>query len=352
MSQESNATLCLACSSSLPPRLLKQAQQARDSSLQGQVEGPSSDLFLTRCCARPICPPCLASNPPCLGGTDALGMAKAGKESSAYAQRAASNVDGAVRDEDVFVVGDEDDDERQVQSDGTITTTHSPVGSGPLEHDLTNSPSMDTQYSPILDKLDEPSGNGRAGSGRYYIQPDDTLLGISLRFGIDGRTLCRLNSLPPSTLRTTPHFLHTRTYLILPPSHSQHATSKPTLEEEMQHASARAQAVFRQVTKEADWGIAQAYVALAEDSDSEPDALSPKPEGEKKSQDTVRAGRTGAALEERAVDRYLDDDEWERRERAEGRGVHIPSFPLGGPSRTAVSKGGEGSGHWWQRWGG
>ena len=82
-----------------------------------------------------------------------------------------------------------------------------------------------------------------------------------------------------------------------------------------------------------DDGVAQAYVALAQDSDSEPDLASLKAEGEKK--ESRRVART---IEERALDRYLDDDEWERRERAEGRGVHIQRLPVG---REKVS--------WWGR---
>ncbi len=89
-----------------------------------------------------------------------------------------------------------------------------------------------------------------------------------------------------------------------------------------------AQVSLQQVTKEADDGIAQAYVALAEDSDSEPDVASLKAEGEKESR---RVAPTRITLEERALDRYLDDDEWERRERAEGRGVYIQRFPTVGP---------------------
>ena len=86
-----------------------------------------------------------------------------------------------------------------------------------------------------------------------------------------------------------------------------------------------------------DDGIAQAYVALAQDSDSEPDLASLKAEGEKK--ESRRAART---IEERALDRYLDDDEWERRERAEERGVHIQRLPVGGQhARGKVS--------WWGR---
>jgi len=70
-----------------------------------------------------------------------------------------------------------------------------------------------------------------------------------------------------------------------------------------------------------------------------------RPEGEKEPQ---REARGETTLEERAVDRYLDDDEWERRERAEGRGVHIQRLPIGGPRTSVGEKKAEKSG-WW-RW--
>jgi hypothetical protein len=157
-----------------------------------------------------------------------------------------------------------------------------------------------------------------------------------------GRTLCKLNDLPPSALRTTPHLLHTRTFLVLPQSHSQQQQrammNDISPEEDAQRTRAHAQVSLQGVTKETDGGIAQAYVALAEDSDSEPDVASLKVEGEKESR---RVAPKRTTLEERALDRYLDDDEWERRERAEGRGVHIQRFPIGGPQ---VSKSGEKAG--------
>jgi len=100
-----------------------------------------------------------------------------------------------------------------------------------------------------------------------------------------------------------------------------------------------------------DDGIVQAYVALAEDSDSGSDDLLLKAEGEKVSR-VVWAKHT---VEERAVDRYLDDDEWERRERAEGRGVYIQRVPIGGPQAgmATANRDGEKAGKvgWWQRWG-
>jgi hypothetical protein len=130
--------------------------------------------------------------------------------------------------------------------------------------------------------------------------------------------------------------LHTRTFLVLPQSHSQqrHGAGEVAPEEEARRTRERAQVAFQQVAKEMDDGVAQAYVALAQDSDSEPDLASLKAEEEKK--ESRRVART---IEERALDRYLDDDEWERRERAEGRGVHIQRLPVGGQhAREKVSR--------------
>jgi hypothetical protein len=127
-----------------------------------------------------------------------------------------------------------------------------------------------------------------------------------------GRILCKLNDLPPSTLNTTPYLLHTRAFLILPESHSQHTTSAPSAEDNARETRVRAQIALQRVTKETDWGVAQAYVALAEDSDLEPDITSLKFEGEKPGSGSEKVRRRGTTLEERAVDLYLDDDEWER----------------------------------------
>ena len=97
------------------------------------------------------------------------------------------------------------------------------------------------------------------------------------------------------------------------------------LEEAAERTRAHAEVAFQHVTKETDHGIARAYVALAEDSDSGPDVTYFK-EAKREKESSQRWKTT---LEERAVDRYLDDDEWERRERAEGRGVHIQRLPFG-----------------------
>lgn len=132
-----NTTLCLACSSSLPP--------LRPT--------PAAGVFKTPCCRRPICPSCLLSNPrlarydpclACLGGVGVVGARMKGN----------SNVDGAVRDADMFVLGDDEDDDRE---------SGPPSYSEALPLEVSEAPP-----APL----------------KYYINRRDTLQGIALRFGI------------------------------------------------------------------------------------------------------------------------------------------------------------------------
>ena len=190
MSRNSSTTapLCLACSSSLPPRLWKRTQQGVQGGLTPSSSSNGRDselLFLTRCCGRPICPSCLAANPrlarynpclACLGGVGAVGTEKLQGQ-----HPVASNVDGAVRDEDVFVVGDEDEDENGATKiyDGEAAPglVSSPSEGAPLQRDIRDN-------RPCTD-LDKPAEPADSTPERYYIRPDDTLLGISLRLGVD-----------------------------------------------------------------------------------------------------------------------------------------------------------------------
>lgn len=86
----------------------------------------------------------------------------------------------------------------------------------------------------------------------------------------------------------------------------------------------KAQKRLQTVTKELDGGIAKAYVALAEDSGEEATyAVKIKEDSTLK-----RHGNWNArSLEAVAVDRYLDDIEWEASEIKAGRGVSIPPIP-------------------------
>lgn len=165
-----------------------------------------------------------------------------------------------------------------------------------------------------------------------------------------------MNSLPPSTLRTTPHLLHTRTFLILPPNARVPATPVDPQEQssrDQHRARERAEKRLQVLTKEVDWRVAKAYVALADvdpnvDGEAELEYESKKNGKEDKpSRDNSRDAET---LEGRAIDRYLDDDEWEQREIREGRGVSIPKFPLSpDPRVNSASQHDRGLFSWWKR---
>lgn len=103
-------------------------------------------------------------------------------------------------------------------------------------------------------------------------------------------------------------------------------------EREAQRARERAEKRMQTLTKEADWRVAKAYVAVASLSDSDDDVNGvPKPKEDHVDELKARLNAEGEgsrSLEARAVDRYLDDEEWEERERRGGRGVVIPRFPL------------------------
>jgi hypothetical protein len=136
-----------------------------------------------------------------------------------------------------------------------------------------------------------------------------------------GRELCRLNQLPPSTLNTTPHILHTRTLINLPPS----ARSKDKSSQDPQATQAdkernarrareRAEKRLQTLTKEVDWRIARAYVTLCDDPDEVMEYSS------KCKELGIDIGET--SLEGMAVDRYLEDEEWEIGQIRQGRGTY------------------------------
>ncbi len=158
----------------------------------------SEPLFLTSCCGRPICSSCLTSNPrlarynpclACLGGVGAVGTKKLQLQGQ---HPVASNIDGAVRDEDVFVVGDEDEDEEGAADTNDGVAAKAPgagVALPPSEGARPPEPDVEVRSFTDADKPEEPTdSNDQGNPGRYYIQPDDTLLGISLRLGVDVST--------------------------------------------------------------------------------------------------------------------------------------------------------------------
>lgn len=116
--------------------------------------------------------------------------------------------------------------------------------------------------------------------------------------------------------------LHTRRTLTLPLNARNLGAlpPPPTEEEQAQRQRERAEKRFQFVTKEVDWRVARTYVALAEDDDLDPGVDFARED--KKSLTRVAP----EPLESRAVDQYLDDEEWDR---AQGSKVpSIPRFPV------------------------
>lgn len=282
---------------------------------------------MTECCARPICPTCISSNPrlrsynPCLSCLGGVGVV-----SSAFPRNTLIANNNTVRDEDIFILGDDEDDEDEAHGLASVPLISEPA---PPAYPLASSSSSSLTSESILTAQISDASAGHAEvivtgeqytPSRYYINSRDTLQGIALRYGANGRELCRLNNLPPSTLSTTPHLLHTRTFIVLPPS----AKSLSVTREANPDAGARrvrekAEKRLQMLTKEVDWRVAKAYVALADDPDEE------AVYGFKYKE----TGAIGAnTLEARAADQYLEDQEWEEEQRRAGKRISLKSLPL------------------------
>lgn len=201
----SPSSLCLACSSSLPPRRKLNTSAKRF---------PDDGVFLTRCCQRPICPACLSSNPrlarydPCLRCLDGVGAvggsAKLDTKGKMTGPTRTPNVDGSVRDEDVFILGDDGADE----SDDNDAIADSPSTPPPAYTDMPNSADRAQRAGPGLSGYATPESSASqvahvdagpsAAPSKYYIQPRDTLLGIALKVGVDVRTQVNFSHVIPS----------------------------------------------------------------------------------------------------------------------------------------------------------
>jgi hypothetical protein len=217
--EENTIQLCLFCSASQPS------------------PAPRATLppFLTSCCAKPICEPCLSRNPrlakynPCLSCLSGVDVVRAGRDlrlQTGPERQSRVNIDGATIDSDLFVIGDgdgdngsdDDDDASSVTAETEREFDGSNLGSSASrpgsEYCRNRSPSVaslekssdNRSISSISDVSSAPTWSSSAslGSGvpfahtseeadhsqrprpeQYYIQPKDTLNGIALKFGID-----------------------------------------------------------------------------------------------------------------------------------------------------------------------
>ncbi|KAF8623611.1 hypothetical protein AX17_007314 [Amanita inopinata Kibby_2008] len=296
---DESTALCLACSSSIPPAIIRRQKQR----LQGgcDAKADSEEVLFTNCCERPICPSCVTTNPRlgqydpclhCLGGVDVIGLSQ---QKVALTQSVSHVV---TQDQDVFILGEDEDDQNEDGEEKSLPETAPPPYEEPVQD---TSPTVAVGD---FHELREPA------PVKYYLSRGDRLQGIALRFGVNGHELCRMNKLPPSTLNTTPHLLHTRTFILLPPSNTkareavdrmsgEDAERKVIIERE------RAVKKLQMVTKEVDWRIAKAYVALAEEEgEAEELQRKTKENGESSSSTTTTLSRA-------AIELYVEDSEWE-----------------------------------------
>ena len=104
----------------------------------------------------------------------------------------------------------------------------------------------------------------------------------------------------------------------------------------------RAEKRLQIITKEADWRVAKVYVALADEEDL--DEFRAQYDLKQKENVGAQTGTQRGAgshysnLEMAALDRYLEDDEWEAGERREGRSATIPKFPLPSKRESLAGK--------------
>ncbi|KZT57657.1 hypothetical protein CALCODRAFT_272466 [Calocera cornea HHB12733] len=330
-----SSALCSTCASSLLP--------------SSRRPSPHPQAYTTPCCARPICTTCLARNPrlrgynpclACLGGVGAVSGDTAAEE-------------------DVWVLGgeedSEDDDDDEEEADGEEgaedkagtrcgeaqrgSVEQEGKGKGGEQGDAAAEPSPPPAPSP------EPEPRMHVPY-RHVLKPTDTLLGLSMKYKVDGHALCRLNNLPPSTLRTTPHLLHTRTHLLLPPTAAPQPFRAPSPDDSPERKRERAIKRFQLVTKEVDADVARAYVALEEDDVRSLASFGEREGGAKAKAPAVGLGERDGK-EARAVERYLDDEEWVREAGAAGGGLRgAPWFEerRGESSASASASAGAGAG--------
>lgn len=118
---------------------------------------------------------------------------------------------------------------------------------------------------------------------------------------------------------------------MLPPSVSVASHITAPREDAARRARERAEARLQSLAKEPDWRVARAYVALAEEPDSADDTKCKEGGSLRKRNvkggDVSASGSEAGVLEERVLDSYMDDSEWEERERREGRAATLQGFP-------------------------
>ncbi|GAA5946551.1 hypothetical protein JCM3765_000291 [Sporobolomyces pararoseus] len=178
------------------------------------------------------------------------------------------------------------------------------------------------QEGETLSELKNNDNGKREQCNIHYIKPDETLVGLSLKYGVEGPLLCQMNRLPISTLSTTPHLVHTLPFLLLPP-HAAPSTSTTPL---LPPAEERRRLIIRRFqvqTRCADYNVAKCYIdQIFEKRKEEARFVRMNREASgSETDETETLVREGGELEE-AVNAFLADERWEKeqKENAKGKG--------------------------------
>lgn len=102
-----------------------------------------------------------------------------------------ANVDGAMRDEDTFVLGDDEDDESEDEQIQTGCPSSPPPYASSLQSKDAPAPAPDVSQSNRQADENEDTlqntGTSSSNLSKYYIRSNDNLQGIALRFGVNVR---------------------------------------------------------------------------------------------------------------------------------------------------------------------
>ncbi|EST07456.1 WD40 repeat [Kalmanozyma brasiliensis GHG001] len=415
--------LCLACSSTIAPNTKPAA------------------IYVHGCCSRPICPVCLDQNPRlrtfCPICEDAQAAFRKGPRSDVTRvgevvfDAAAALKDDQLQEEvppppyeakgeSTFVVDDEASDDEGAKAKSatrpSLLTRQSKgaasaeVDVAPHTADTVSSTTEDgdcstglTAFRRLVDPHSAPTSSAEASSSRpttgetrqYYLRKTDTLQSIAIRFNVSSNELCLLNALPRAVLSTSPHLLHTRSFILIPSSAVEAQLSRdPQLlsslagppqksaQEKTTAARRTAEAKFRATLArgvgvgetQADEKAARAYVGLAEDevrwvdfgegydgdglpSSYDDDAAKGKDAKGTEDQemreaqlDTARRHRFDAILQN-ALAKWEMDSDWERNQRANSLDPSSISKPLPASSSSQMDQEPKGStlGKWFTR---
>ncbi|GAC96507.1 hypothetical protein PHSY_004087 [Pseudozyma hubeiensis SY62] len=411
---QTTSQLCLACSSTIPPN------------------AKPASIFVHGCCSRPVCENCVVSNPRlitfCPICEDAHAAFRKGPRGDVTRKgEVVFDFDSATGREEqeeqegvepppysegteevgagkfVIDAGDEEGEVVKEKRPALLTrqasksVAEAEVDVAPQSAALaTNDISSDSNLTGIRRKVDPhntvssssfSSSTPSSGSTRqYYLRKTDTLQSIAIRFAISPNELCLLNSLPRAVLSTSPHLLHTRSFILLPSQAvEKQLTSNPDLlsslegpprrsaREKTTAARRTAEAKFRaslaKSTGEtpADERAARAYIGLAEDEmrwvdfgegvdgDGVPRGYEREGKGGdgemwEAQMDTARRLRFEAILKH-ALGKWEMDSDWERAQRAKGldpTDVSKPLPPSNAPTLTQTGHKGT-VGKWFSR---